>query len=231
MVMPYKLIFNTTLLFPNQIHSSLPHPSVWQWWMAAFTRLSPLHISLPIRLTTHIHTLWLFIPLSFHLPQTPALPHILSSSHYWVSFSSNLPPLLQPSCALFFHFLLFLSLPLTVFHAVSLSLHPSFVVRFHIPYWYPCLPVLSIHPGWLKRTEYDRNDRGVIVSKGWVGLQYTRLPRKEAMWAFFCSSPRERESVCVCLPIIMIVWEDCFGMLVVVFVCKCSPNIKGLDYE
>lgn len=37
--------------------------------------------------------------------------------------------------------------------------------------------------------------------------------------------------VCVGLPIIMIVWEDCFGMLTVVSLCKYSPNIEGLDYE
>lgn len=77
----------------------------------------------------------------------------------------------------------------------------------------------------------QRDDRGAILSKGWVGLQYTRLPQEEAMWAFFCSLPRESVCLCVGLPIIMIVWEDCFGMLAVVSLCKCSPNIKGLDYE
>lgn len=108
MVMPHQLIFNTALPFPNQIHSSLPHPSLWQWSMVAFTRLSPLHISLPIRLTTRIHTHWLFIPLSLRLPQTPALSSIFSP----VALSSSLrstTPRLPPSCAISSNFLLFFS--------------------------------------------------------------------------------------------------------------------------
>lgn len=96
MAIPYKLTFNTVLPFPNQIHSPLPHPSLWQWWMAAFTRLSPLHISLPIRLTTHIHTHWLSIPLSFHLPQTPTLPSLLSHSSSALCTGFHFPPILHP---------------------------------------------------------------------------------------------------------------------------------------
>lgn len=117
MVMPHQLIFNTALPFPNQIHSSLPHPSLWQWSMVAFTRLSPLHISLPIRLTTRIHTHWLFIPLSLRLPQTPALSSIVSP----VALSSSLrstTPRLPPSCAISSNFLLFFS---GVFQTASLS--------------------------------------------------------------------------------------------------------------
>lgn len=187
---PYKLIFNTALPFPNQIHSSLSHPSLWQWWMTAFTHLSPLHISLPIRLTTHIHTRWLFILLSFHLsptpPELPSFTLVLSSSHYKISFSSNLTPIPPPSCALFSHS-----------RSPSSSLYPMPLATLCIPHslfvsisnTVTPIPVLSIHPGWLKRTEYDR---GVIVSKGWVGLQYTRQLHEEATWAFFCSLPREK---------------------------------------
>lgn len=153
MVTPYNLIFHTALPFPNQIHPSLPHPSLRQWWMAAFTCLSLLHISLPIRLTTQIHTHWLFIPLSFHLPQTPALSFlhfllILSLSHYWVSFSSSHTPFPPPSCAPFSHFLIFF-LPLTVFHAVSLSLHHSFVFCFHIQIC-PCSPS-AFYTSWMTK--------------------------------------------------------------------------------
>lgn len=220
-----------TPLSLSLIKSTLPSliPLSWQWWMAAFTRLSPLHISLPIRLTTHIHTHWLSILLSLHLPQTLALflpSFTLIRSVAASIFSSNPTPLLPPSCALFSHFLVFfLSLPL----AFSLFPRPSFVVRFHTQYRYhSSLSFLYIF-GWLKRTIRQRDDRGVILSKGWVGLQYTRLPHEEAMWAFFCFLPGERESVCVCvgLPVIMMVWyaRSSFCMQAL------SPNIKGLDYE
>lgn len=160
LAMPYKLIFNRALPFPNQIHSSLSHPSLWQWWMAAFTRLSPLHISLPIRLTTHIHTHWHFIPLSFHLPQTPTpfffLFHSSSALH---TTGFPFPPILHPS-------LLHLELSSPIF--LDLSLSPSL---YFMQLAFLCIPhllsgsisnmvtlllVLSIHPGWLKRTKYDR---------------------------------------------------------------------------
>lgn len=177
--------------------------------MAAFTRLSPLHISLPIRLTTRIHTQWLHPSLSIFLKL------ILSSSVPLFLQLASFYPILHPSLLHLFIF----SLPtFTVFHAlVSVFVSISNTVT-------PSLCFLYI----LKRTKYDR---GAIVSKGWVGLQYTRLLQEEATWVFFCSLPRESVCLCVGLPIIMIVWEDCFGMLAVVSVCKCSPNMKGLDYE
>lgn len=164
MVTLCKVIFNTALPFPNQIHSSLPHPSLWQWWMAAFTRLSPLHISLPVCLTTHIHMRWLFILLSFHLPQTPTLSFLI-----YTQFSTDkttvfhllsfLRPLLH-LVHLFFHVLLLLFLPLAVFHVVGLSLRPTFIARFPIQYCYPSLALLSIHSRWLKTTEYDTGMTG-----------------------------------------------------------------------
>ena len=129
-------------LIKSSLPSLIPHPSLWQWRMAAFTLLSPLHISLPIRLTTHIHTHWLFIPLSSHLPQTPT-----------PSLFTLFPPgfiLLQfytPSCALLSHFPVFLFLYFTrYFFFLSVSI--SNVVLLST--------ALSIHSGSLKRTEYDR---------------------------------------------------------------------------
>lgn len=198
MLQPHKLTFNTALPSPNQILSPLPHPSLRQWRMAAFTRLSPLHISLPIRLTTHIHTHRLFIPLSSHLPQTP--------TH---SLFTLFPPgfiVLQfytPSCALLSHVPVFLSLYFTRYI--------FFLVRFHIQC---CTP---LHRAFytLGESKEDRirqrNDSGVIVSKGWVGLQYTRLPHQVAMWASFCFYAwRGRERVCMCRPPCN---YDCVGRL------------------
>lgn len=148
---------------------------------------------------THSYTLTLhpsFFPSSSNSYSfLLSFPLILSSSHYWISLSSNLTSIPPPSWALFSHFLGFVSLPLTVFHAVSLSLHPSFIVWFHIQYGYPT--PCALYTSWMTKEDkiWQKNDRGVIVSKGWVGLQYTRLPHEEATWAFFCSLPRER--VCV----------------------------------
>lgn len=140
MVMPHQLIFNTALPFPNQIHSSLPHPSLWQWSMVAFTRLSPLHISLPIRLTTRIHTHWLFIPLSLRLPQTPALSSIFSS----VALSSSLrstTPRLPPSCAISSNFLLFFP---GGFQTASLSRVPR-LLSFSLSYTDTPLPLRFLY--------------------------------------------------------------------------------------
>ncbi len=197
MVTPYKLIFNTALPFPNQIHSSLPHPSLWQWLIVAFTRLSPLQISLPIRLTTHIHTHRLFILLSLHLPQTPGisfpLSHPFSALHTTGFHFQILHPSLHHlvhSSPIFFSFCLSPSL---YFMPLGSLCVPSFVVCFHIQYCHPS--PCAFYTFWMTKEDRirQRNDRGLIVSKGWVGLQYTRLPHEEAMWAFFCSLPRERE--------------------------------------
>lgn len=188
--------------------------------MAAFTRLSPLHISLPIRLTTRIHTQWLHPPFSPFSSNSPLPSHFSSARHTTGFILSHLAPFPPPSYVLHFFFA-------SHFHCISrfslsLPLHLLFVLISNTVT--PSLCFLYI----LKRTKYDR---GAIVSKGWVGLQYTRLLQEEATWVFFCSLPRESVCLCVGLPIIMIVWEDCFGMLAVVSVCKCSPNMKGLDYE
>lgn len=110
------------LLF-NQIHSSLPHPFLWQWRMAAFTRLSPLHISLPIRLTTRIHT---------HRLSIPSLPNSSSLSLF--------PAVSQP-----FHHLVHSS-PI-FFHCLSHS-WPFFAVRFHIQHRYLLFPTMSLHSGY-----------------------------------------------------------------------------------
>lgn len=175
--------------------------------MVAFTSLSPLHISLPIRLTTDIHTHWLFIPPSFHLASFSALH--CSGFHF--------PPLLPPSSLFLSHFLLSLSLPLTGLETVSLSPHLTIVFfHFHIQYWHPFPP--AFYTFWLTKEDrvWQRSDRGVIVSKGWVGLQYTRLPHEEALWAFFCFLPREKVYVnvrvwmCVCQPPYN---YDCVGRL------------------
>lgn len=193
---PVPLI-KSTLLFP--------HPSLWQWWMVAFTCLSPLHISLPIRLTTHIHTCWLFISGSFCLPQIP-LSYSLLSTRPWLStlsplFSSNLPLWPPPSYAHFSHFLffslsLFLSLLVSPF-AMLLSL-ALYVTPVTVSHQRAVAPVAyDFCTSWLTQEDRrrQRDDRRMIVSKGWVGLQYTRLPQEEATWAFFCSLPRE--SMCV----------------------------------
>lgn len=188
--------------------------------MAAFTRLSPLHISLPIRLTTRIHTQWLHPPFSPFSSNSPLPSHFSSARHTTGFILSHLAPFPPPSYVLHF----FLLPTFTVFHAL-VSPYLCICCFFSISNTVtPSLCFLYI----LKRTKYDR---GAIVSKGWVGLQYTRLLQEEATWVFFCSLPRESVCLCVGLPIIMIVWEDCFGMLAVVSVCKCSPNMKGLDYE
>lgn len=129
MAMLYKLVFSTALPFPNQIHPFLPHPRLCQWWMAAFTHLSPLHISLPIRLTTHIHTSWLFIPLSFHLPQSSCSFHSSSACH---TTGFHFPPILHPSLLHLVYPSPIFSFSLIVFHAVSLCLHHSFGFCFHI---------------------------------------------------------------------------------------------------
>lgn len=175
MVMPHQLIFNTALPFPNQIHSSLPHPSLWQWSMVAFTRLSPLHISLPIRLTTRIHTHWLFIPLSLRLPQTPALSSIFSP----VALSSSLrstTPRLPPSCAISSNFLLFFSRRISNSEPLS---SPLFVVFFSLLYWYPSSPELSIHSIWLRRqnTTEEWQRSGSIKRTSGLTVHTTAAPR------------------------------------------------------
>lgn len=169
---------------------------------------------------THSHTMTSSPFLSIFLKLSSSIPLFLRSSHNWLHF---IPSCTLPSSILCTPFFFFAS----HFHCIScfsLSL-PLHLLFFSISNTVtPSLCFLYI----LKRTKYDR---GAIVSKGWVGLQYTRLLQEEATWVFFCSLPRESVCLCVGLPIIMIVWEDCFGMLAVVSVCKCSPNMKGLDYE
>lgn len=200
MAMPYKLIFNTALLFPNQIHPFLPYPSLWQWWIVAFTHLSLLHISLPIRLTTQIHTCRLFILLSFHRPQTPALcflhfPLILSLSHYCVSFSSNHAPsllhLVRPSLVFLFF------LPLTAFRALSLLAPLVLGFLFSISKFVPALPLLSIHPEWLKKAEYDRNDRSDSIKRMSGLTVHTTAARRGHVGVLLFLAQRERGRWCV----------------------------------
>lgn len=64
-----------------------------------------------------------------------------------------------------------------------------------------------------------------------MGLQYTRLLHEEAMWASFCSLPRESWSVCTCLSasynydcVGRLFWYACGWFCVPVL----SPNIEGL---
>lgn len=94
--------------------------------------------------------------------------------------------LVQPS-PIFFSLLL----PLGAFTAVCLRfIHDTDTTTTSSPFLYA---------KGIKRMEHDREMTGVVVSKGWVGLQYTRLVREEATWASFCSLPRESSSVCMCL--------------------------------
>lgn len=136
MAMPYKLIFNTALPFPNQIHSSLPHPSLLTVMdgglhpFIAFTYFSAHPLN-----DTHSYTLTLhpsFPPSSSNSCSFPSFFYTHPQRrgfHFFVQ--SNTPPstilctLLPFSC-------LFLSLPL----AFSLFPRPSFVVRFHTQYRY-----------------------------------------------------------------------------------------------
>lgn len=171
---------------------------------------------------THSHTMTSSLFLSVFLKlRLFSSSHFPSTRHTTGFILSHLAPFPPPSYVLLHLFFA------SHFHCISrfsLSLPPHLLSVSISNTVTPSLCFLYI----LKRTEYDR---GAIVSKGWVGLQYTRLLQEEATWVFFCSLPRESVCLCVGLPIIMIVWEDCFGMLAVVSVCKCSPNMKGLDYE
>lgn len=108
--------------------------------MAAFTRLSPLHISLPIRLTTRIHTQWLHPPFSPFSSNSPLPSHFSSARHTTGFILSHLAPFPPPSYVLHFFFA-------SHFHCIScfsLSLPLHLFFFFHIQYRYP-VPVLSIH--------------------------------------------------------------------------------------
>lgn len=72
-------------------------PSLWHWWMAAFTCLSPLHISLPVCLMAYIPTCWLVIPYSL-----PSSSNSIRSSLALYTKTFILPP---PFYALLSHFL------------------------------------------------------------------------------------------------------------------------------
>lgn len=82
--------------------------------------------------------------------------------------------------------------------AVSLGLGSLFIATL-----IPLLPESSLRSGRLKRGQLrQRNDTGVVVSKGWVGLQYTRrLHERLCRRAFVpcLERGRERVSVCVCV--------------------------------
>lgn len=108
--------------------------------MAAFTRLSSLHISLPIRLTTRIHTQWLHPPFSPFSSNSPLPSHFSSARHTTGFILSHLAPFPPPSYVLHFFFLL---PTFTVFHAL-VSPYLCICCFFHIQYRYP-VPVLSIH--------------------------------------------------------------------------------------
>lgn len=93
---------------------------------------------------------------------------------------------------LFLHFLHHLLCPPPTLLSISCRwalLHLSYV---SISNFYPSSCALYSVADY--KGQYDREAK---VSKGWVGLQYTRQLQEEAMWAFFCFLPRERERVCV----------------------------------
>lgn len=191
-----------TPLSLSLIKSTLPSliPLSWQWWMAAFTRLSPLHISLPIRLTTHIHTHWLSILLSLHLPQTLALflpSFTLIRSVAASIFSSNPTPLLPPSCALFSHFL--------VFFCLSPSRLAFFRVRHSLSVFIPSTDTTlpwAFYTFWM--TKEDNTTKGWQRSdtiKRMSGLTvHTTAARRGYVGVLLFLAWRERECVCVCWP-------------------------------
>lgn len=165
--------------------------------MAAFTRLSPLHISLPIRLTTRIHSHWLFILLYFSLLQMSSLSILISSlifnsSHKCISLCSTQQPSLLH---LVYSTSIFCLSPSLYVHAFLLLL-PSFV-----PFTRTRLSSLhSFYTFWLTkedriRQEWQRSD--IKRMSGHTGTHNCRT-RRLCGRSFVPCLQRERVSVCMC---------------------------------
>lgn len=152
---------------------------------------------------THSYTA---TPHCFDFLKLFLLPHTSTTYCTLFHFSSIWHQLPPPSCALSSQMLLFHSSPSLDFMQLASCCTQHSLFVFVANAVIPLVVFFFFNPGWLKETKYDRNDRGVIVSKGWVGLQCTRLLLEEAMWAFFCSLPGENlcvyvyVCVCVCWP-------------------------------
>lgn len=213
--MSYKLIFTTALPFPNQISSSLSNPLLWQWRMAAITCLSPLHGFLwPLLNNTHSQTVARH-PSFFVSSKTPCF-----------LFWSFLAPRLHPSAIL--------CIPLPHFFPFFLQFHgDSLQSKCLVLFWHstliPFLLVLSIHSGWLKRRD---NDRGMTEEwwyqkDEWAYSTHDWCTKRLCGRSFIPCLERESECAYMCWPpIIVIVWEDCFGALLVVSACECSHPIS-----